>query len=400
MVRSTGSRRAPSPSQEAWDEYQPIITRLYMEDNMTLDRVAETMQREFCFNETLNQHAPEEGFFRAVLDYLDASSATTVWNEGKHSLSMSKAARDGGRFRAGQFHDMMVAAINLWDMNDKFGQAETVSIIRGCMEAVGDILVDQDPFLLANLLNIFRHIRRREVPKLGKFILGHVAELSPYVLGESHPLNNIWKQLAQCPTENETGCHDATLLVRGIGVVLDRFQTRLGPDHASSLILRLYTVDSLDEDAQSEENKILNSLIASVVSASDLAIVQDTSAYQLRFCVARNIRRSRAEVARKLIDQVERDERHRAVVQANPSLRYEYLTLLGHIQSAEGRKEDAIHQFQSALEVARSAWGFGGPFAGAALAQIETLHRVWGDVEEAGRIRKLRMERLGLVCDG
>ncbi|KAK3687977.1 Clr5 domain-containing protein [Podospora appendiculata] len=458
--------RFRGPSGSEWERHRQIIAQLYLDDNMSLDRVMHTMGQRF----PLFQHATrkmykrrfrqwgwskncraadlpaivsqigalqptktsstlllrgrpvgmykvysflkrrkrsskaeteptkEEYILLAIREYIDASSSGIIWNPGLNDrVCMSTTAGTAGRFRLAQFHDTMLAAIALSDeywhkqqqqqQQQQHQDLETgIKIIDGCMAGLAGVLKDQDPFLLGDMLDVLCRIGRQNLPGNGhrqllKIVLDHLEGLSVVVLTANHPLTRVWHLAADyLTTESQTDSELSlpALLTRGIHVILATFTVRSGRRHAATQIMSLHALEPQDR-ATEKEKAILDHLLNLVQSSPH----RDTSAYQLRFCVARNfLNRGHVAEATRLLEELEHTDLYQShhwqlAIRSDASLSYEYLLLAGYLGNARGGKEEALGYLREALWVAELAWGLSGPFAMAALAHLKTCAMGW-----------------------
>ncbi|KAK3324397.1 hypothetical protein B0T19DRAFT_464409 [Cercophora scortea] len=458
--------RLRGPSGSEWERHRPTIAQLYLDDNMSLDRVMQIMGHQIPVFQHATQwglskncraadlpaivtqigalpatKAPptlvlrgkpvdlsmvhsflrrrkrssnmeteptkEEHLLLAIRAYVDASSSSVIWNPGLNDrVCMSMTAGTAGRFRLAQFHDTMLAAIALSDNIKQQPQHHDldlgIEVIDGCMAGLAGVLRDQDPFLLGDMLDILSRIGRQNLPEDGhiqllKIVLDHLLNLSVVVLPTNHPLSKVFHLAADYLATHELSL--PTVLTHGIQILLSTFTAHSGPRHAATQIMRLHALEPQDPGAIRKEKAILDHLLDLVQSSPH----RDISAYQLRFCVARNfLNRGHVTEAARLVEELARDDNgdgdlaggHESALRSDASLSYEYLLLAGYLGDARGEKEEALGYLRDALRVAESAWGLSGPLAMAALAHLETCAMRWGDFDLAGDLKRVRVQRL------
>lgn len=209
-----------------------------------------------------------EALLHSIKTYFDFSSPNFIWNKDMQDrLCISKQGGLNGRFRLSRFHDRLLVAVNNFThRNNAAGLVKCRVVMGECLDGMRVILLEQDPFLLANILHILLQIKKHRpphtdrndnnpldrnqgsserIPELDQVFVDYVKNLSTIALGESHPLTAVWTVLETICTVSPVKAQnrneaDQKMISDALELILDNFQAQVGPHHAASLIMRLH----------------------------------------------------------------------------------------------------------------------------------------------------------------
>jgi len=319
-------------------------------------------------------------------DYINGSLLSGCWSAASPAdISKSTTAGDAGRINLGRFHDMASIAINLISPSSL---AQCTALLRVCLHGLQDILVDQDPFLITDMIDIIYHLHVKRLTILKAHCLRHFRNLSTTLLGPGHPVSRLWKALADADAEDQD--QGSELLVRVFQVALDQFSATLGRDHATTLLLNA-TKFNLELPGQSyggEEEWARGHL----ARLEELNIL-DGRWVRLQHTLARTLFcQGKTTEAWTIVNGLLGNLRLATFLYDDPFQNYDFAILRAYMMRGENNREDAKFFFRAALSIAEHHQVKLGSSVLDALIHLEICLREWGDFDEADGVRKQRLD--------
>ena len=178
-----------------------------------------------------SQQDGEEHVLRDIHNYGTTSFLNGHWKSNSPSqLCESLKGGKPARSRLSKFHDLALNAINHIYIPNPMAYFRLMNL---CFDAIKTLLEEEDPFLLADLLDITVHLYQRGLYDIVQMFVEYVKDMSEHIFGSAHAIPRLWKFLYSMETL------DAKLefVYRAFDMLITLFEKQLGPEHASTFIL-------------------------------------------------------------------------------------------------------------------------------------------------------------------
>lgn len=221
------------------------VVRYWERKGVTIDEViarstaSPTPEAIECFTPVSSPILPPEDLatpefiLRSIRGYIAASfeSGTWVKTDPRRGCYSIKDGSGLGHNHAVEFASFYDLAAHLLATN-KFDEMEGILSTATAMSR--KILLAEDPGMLGVILCQIAHMQYRNQHEIALHMLRQLSAISKELLGESHPLSLFWAWLAAMPWSQIKN-----IISRCIDVMVDDFESNVGPMHTSTLSCRL-----------------------------------------------------------------------------------------------------------------------------------------------------------------
>jgi len=228
-------------------DYQEMVRyfarkRLSIENVVAQRRASKTPEAVVCLTPIISPIAipavykTPQLLFTSIRDYVDGSFRSGFWIKTKPTESCCTAR--GASESAHRLSNLCYEVSALLDL-DHLRAAKLVQ--DSAIGNVHQMLLDEDPFTLARLFNVFVKIFKWGRHEIALAVLKAIADIDAATLGQQHPLLRVAGFLLRLECSDIAEVGGKCLQVFG-----DQFEDVLGPMHWTSLKIRLYEYAATD----------------------------------------------------------------------------------------------------------------------------------------------------------
>lgn len=312
--------------------------------------------------------------------YFETSLTNGTWNYEYNGNCGSPNSRD----RSVELFERVVTSFGL--VNRSMMRKDEISIstiLTPAFESLKEIVSSESPAFAARIPFLLWFLHRFHKEDLLRIVMKHLTALIPIVLGQNHPMAQIWQTIG---SEDFSGYYE--LSTRLYSTLVPLFEERMGPANVLTTILYCDHIDCLVYHDEAVEALEVSTTYRSKAEATrmrhpwlrELAILQTGIV-----CNAKTAENNVEEAMQYLqtLKDWDLDEEQQAGMNVQ----------LGNYSYQMGDLTLAIDCFREASDLISACQGDERILL-SSLANLESALRKKGDTDEAAQVHELRLARL------
>lgn len=359
-------------------DYQEMVRyfarkRLSIENVVAQRRASKTPEAVVCLTPIISPIASPAVYktpqllFTSIRDYVDGSFRSGFWIKTKPTESCRTAR--GASKSAHRLSNLCHEVSALFDL-DHLRAAKLVQ--DSAIGNVHQMLLDEDPFTLARLFEVFVGMFKRGRPEIALAVFKAITDIGASILSQQHPLPRVASFLLRldCSDIAEVGAK----CLQAFG---HQFEDVLGPMHVTSLSISLWDDQATDRHLRSLLHRCQSNLGVGDFRTMDVYLAWSQKLYQNGdYGLA-------VEECHRILSHA-----HRIDTKSSAAFRADTLDLLAGCEMMSSKSHLAMAHLREAIDIRISLRGSLDGIARRWLLQLQEWLTEYGGEEEVAEVQR------------